>query len=97
MSVAHGAGFIIIGKVLDMLLPKLALVTHQLKQLAIEHQDVPRLSNTQKQPAQPTKVIASSLVVYLLRLMRAEVGKRACIWIHVSFNLHMAPAPPYPT
>lgn len=63
-----------------MLLPKLGLVTHQLKQFAIEHKDVPRLSNTQKQPAQPTKVIASSLFVYLLRLMRS-VGMKAVVYL----------------
>lgn len=65
-----------------MLLPRLALVIRQLRQLEIEHQDVPRLSNTQKQLAQLITVIVSSIAVYL-KLMGA-VGRKA--------NVHLDPS-----
>lgn len=67
---------------LDMLLPRLALVIRQLRQFEIEHQDVPRLSNTQKQLAKLITVIVSSIAVYLLKLMGA-VGRKA--------NVHLDP------
>lgn len=65
-----------------MLLPRLALVIRQLRQFEIEHQDVPRLSNTQKQLAKLITVIVSSIAVYLLKLMGA-VGRKA--------NVHLDP------
>jgi adenylosuccinate lyase len=51
-----GADLIAIRDGLDMLLPKLARVIHQLKQFAVEYKDLPCLAYTHGQPAQPTTV-----------------------------------------
>ena len=63
LSVICGAGLVTVRKALFMLFQRLALVIRRLKQFAIEHPDVSRLSVTQRQPAQPTTVLPSSPVV----------------------------------
>jgi adenylosuccinate lyase len=51
-----GADLIAIRDGLDMLLPKLARVIHQLKQFAVEYKDLPCLAYTYGQLAQLTTV-----------------------------------------
>lgn len=54
--VTDGADLIALRDGLDILLPKLARVIHQLKQFAIEFKGLPCLSYTHGQAAQPTTV-----------------------------------------
>ena len=74
--VTDGAELIMMRDGLDLLLPKLARVIHQLKQFAIEYKDLPCLAYTHGQPAQPTTVGCCILFENLSMLIRA-VGREA--------------------
>ncbi|KZF19654.1 adenylosuccinate lyase [Xylona heveae TC161] len=54
--VTDGGDLMAMRDALNLLLPKLARVIHQLKQFAIAHRDLPCLAFTHGQPAQPTTI-----------------------------------------
>ena len=80
------ADLIILREGLDILLPKLARVIHQLKQFAIEYKDLPCLSYTHGQSAQPTTV-RLAVPFTVSKLLTRVLGGKACVPLDTGENL----------
>ena len=82
-SVTCGANLIAMRDGLDMLLPKLACVIHQLKHFAIEYKDLPYLAYTHGEAAMPTIVKSDIRLKIQVCQQKLKIGS-----VHATSNVY---------